>query len=42
MNLLWLLVIILVLVAILGGVAVNSWLFIILLVALVFALAGAF
>jgi hypothetical protein len=42
MALLWLLVILLILFAIVGGAAVNSWLFLIILVALILALAGYF
>ena len=40
MGLLWLLVILLIIFALVGGVAVNSWLFVILLIALVLVLAG--
>ncbi len=42
MPVLWLLVILLIIFALVGGVAVNSWLFVILLIALVLALVGAF
>jgi len=42
MALLWVLVLLLVVFALVGGVAVNSWLFVILVVALILALAGAF
>ena len=42
MAVLWLLVLLLIIFAIVGGVAVNGWLFVILVVALVLALAGAF
>jgi hypothetical protein len=42
MAVLWVLVILLVLFAIIGGVAVNSWLWVLLIVAIVLALAGAF
>ena len=40
MSVLWLLVLLLIIFALAGGVAVNSWLFVILVVALVLALAG--
>ena len=42
MALLWLLVLLLVIFAIVGGLAVNNWLWVILLIALVLVLAGAF
>jgi hypothetical protein len=42
MPLLWLLVVLLIIFAIVGGVAVNSWLWVILVIALILALAGAF
>jgi hypothetical protein len=42
MPLLWLLVVLLIIFAIVGGVAVNSWLWVILIIALILALAGAF
>jgi len=42
MALLWFLVLLLIVFAIVGGAAVNSWLFVILVIALVLALAGAF
>jgi hypothetical protein len=42
MALLWLLVLLLVLFAIIGGVSVNGWLFVILVVALVLAVVGVF
>jgi hypothetical protein len=42
MAVLWVLVILLILFAIVGGAAVNSWLFLILLIALILALAGYF
>ena len=42
MALLWVLVVLLIIFAIVGGVAVNSWLWIILIIALILALAGAF
>ena len=41
MPVLWLLVILLIIFALVGGVAVNSWLFVILLIALVLVLVGA-
>ena len=41
MPLLWLLVVLLIIFAIVGGVAVNSWLWVILVIALILALAGA-
>jgi hypothetical protein len=40
MALLWLLVLLLILFAIVGGVAVNNWLFVIILIALVLALVS--
>jgi hypothetical protein len=40
MPLLWLLVVLLIIFAIVGGVAVNSWLWVILVIALILALAG--
>jgi hypothetical protein len=42
MAVLWFLVLLVVILAIVGGVAVNNWLFLILLIALVLALVGAF
>jgi hypothetical protein len=42
MPLLWLLVALLILFALVGGVAVNSWLFLILIIALILLLIGAF
>ena len=42
MALLWALVLLLIIFAIVGGAAVNSWLFLILVIALVLVLAGAF
>jgi hypothetical protein len=41
MALLWVLVVLLVLFAIIGGAAVNNWLFLILVIAVVLALVGA-
>jgi diacylglycerol kinase len=40
MGLLWLLVLLLIIFALVGGVAVNSWLFIILVIALILLLVG--
>jgi hypothetical protein len=40
MALLWLLVILLIIFALVGGVAVSNWLFVVLLVALILALVG--
>ena len=40
MGVLWLLVLLLIIFALVGGVAVNSWLFIILVIALVLLLVG--
>jgi hypothetical protein len=42
MALLWALVLLLILFAIVGGAAFNSWLFLILVIALILALAGAY
>ena len=42
MALLWVLVVLLILFAIVGGVAVNSWLWVILIIALVLVLVGFF
>jgi Uncharacterized protein conserved in bacteria (DUF2188) len=42
MALLWVLVVLVVIFAIIGGAAVNSWLFLLLIIALVLALVGAF
>ena len=41
MALLWLLVVLLIIFAIVGGVAFNSWLWLILIIALILILAGA-
>ena len=38
---LWLLVVLVIIFAIVGGVAVNSWLWVLLIVALILVLAGA-
>jgi hypothetical protein len=40
MGLLWLLVLLLIIFALVGGVAVNNWLFVLLLIALVLLLVG--
>jgi hypothetical protein len=40
MALLWLLIVLLILFAIVGGVAINSWLWVILLIALILAIVG--
>jgi hypothetical protein len=40
MGILWVLVVLLILFAIIGGVTVNSWLWVILVVALVLLLVG--
>jgi hypothetical protein len=42
MAVLWLLVLLLIIFALVGGFAVSNWLFVILLIALVLALVGAF
>jgi hypothetical protein len=42
MALLWLLILLLIIFALIGGVAVNNWLFLILVIALVLALVGYF
>jgi hypothetical protein len=42
MALLWALVLLLIIFAIVGGVAVNNWLFVILVIAVILAVAGAF
>jgi hypothetical protein len=42
MALLWVLVALLIIFAIIGGAAVNSWLFLILVIALVLIVVGAF
>jgi hypothetical protein len=42
MAVLWILVLLLLLFAIVGGVAVNHWLFVILVIALVLLLIGVF
>jgi hypothetical protein len=40
MALLWILVVLLILFAIVGGVAINSWVWLILVIALILALVG--
>jgi hypothetical protein len=40
MPLLWLLVLLLIIFALVGGVAVSNWLFVILVIAIVLALVG--
>jgi hypothetical protein len=40
MSLLWLLVLLLIIFALVGGVTVNSWLFVILVIALILVLVG--
>jgi hypothetical protein len=42
MGVLWFLILLLIIFALIGGVTVNSWLFLILVIALVLALVGAF
>ena len=42
MALLWALVVLLIIFAIVGGAAFNHWLFLIIVIALILALAGAF
>jgi hypothetical protein len=42
MGLLWVLVVLLILFAIIGGITVNSWLWVILVIALILLLVGAF
>jgi|EndMetStandDraft_8_1072994.scaffolds.fasta_scaffold5134020_1 hypothetical protein len=42
MAVLWFLVVLVLILAIVGGAAVNSWLFLLILVAIVLALVGAF
>jgi hypothetical protein len=42
MALLWALVVLLIIFAVVGGLAVNNWLFLILVIAVILALAGAF
>ncbi len=40
MGLLWILVLLLIIFALVGGLAVNNWLFVILVIAIVLALVG--
>jgi hypothetical protein len=40
MGVLWLLVLLLIIFALVGGLAVNNWLFVILLIALIMLLVG--
>lgn len=40
MGLLWVLVLLLIIFALVGGIAVNNWLFIILVIALILLLVG--
>jgi hypothetical protein len=40
MGVLWLLVLLLIIFALVGGVAVNNWLFVLLIIALVLLLVG--
>jgi hypothetical protein len=40
MGLLWLLVVLLIIFALIGGFAINNWLFVILLIALILLLVG--
>jgi len=40
MGLLWLLVVLLIIFALVGGFAINNWLFVILLIALILVLVG--
>jgi hypothetical protein len=42
MAVLWFLVALLIIFAVVGGAAVNSWLFLILVIAVILALAGAY
>ena len=42
MALLWALALLLIIFAIVGGAAFNSWLFLIIVIAVILALAGAF
>jgi hypothetical protein len=41
MNVLWVLVVILLVLALVGGLTVNSWIFLLLIVVLILALIGA-
>ena len=40
MGLLWLLVVLLILFALIGGVTINSWLFVLIVIALILLLVG--
>jgi hypothetical protein len=40
MALLWVLVLLLIIFAVVGGVAINNWLFVLLIIAIVLALVG--
>jgi hypothetical protein len=42
MAILWILVALLVIFAIIGGAAINNWLFLIIVIAVILALVGAF
>jgi hypothetical protein len=42
MGLLWLLVLLLIIFAVVGGITVNNWLWVVLVIALVLLLVGAF
>jgi hypothetical protein len=42
MGLLWLLVLLLIIFAVVGGITVNNWLWVLLVIALVLLLVGAF
>jgi hypothetical protein len=42
MALLWALVVLLIIFAVVGGLAVNNWLFLIIVIAVILALTGAF
>jgi len=42
MAVLWFLVVLVLILAIVGGAAVNNWLFLLIVIALVLALVGAF
>ena len=42
MAVLWVLVLLLIIFAVVGGVAINNWLFLIILIALILELVGAF
>jgi hypothetical protein len=40
-GILWVLILVLIILALVGGVAVNNWLFLLLLIALILVLVGA-